>query len=284
MLVRAASANSARKPTSEPSVISAPSIRAANTPPTSATGSVAKASTASRQPRNGGLQQQEDRDQAARCRRRCIWPVPISPPVVCFSTSAWYSSGKLASCEAVLDVARDRVEAAPADVGLDVEVARDLVALDRQRRLHDPHVGHLAEAHVAAARAVEQQVADVRDAARACSGVALDDHVEHLLVLEHAADRDALQQGRLRATHVARLDLVARALSRSTSISTCGCVAGCATRGSTTPSTCDDQLPHPLRLRGAGRPAPGRRRARRAACRCRSARRGRCRGSGCRPR
>ena len=73
---------------------------------------------------------------------------------------------------------------------------------------HDPHVGHLAEAHVAAARAVEQQVADVRHAL-ARAGLALHDHVEDLLALEHAADRDALQQRSLRATHVAGLDLVA---------------------------------------------------------------------------
>ena len=39
---------------------------------------------------------------------------------------------------------------------------------------------------------------------RRVSGRALDDHVEDLLLLEDAADLDALQQGRLGATHVAR--------------------------------------------------------------------------------
>ena len=55
-------------------------------------------------------------------------------------------------------------------------------------------------------------------------GRALDDHLEDLLVLEDAADLDALQQRGLRAAHVAGLDAPARAFARSTSISRFGCV------------------------------------------------------------
>ena len=56
-----------------------------------------------------------------------------------------------------------------------------------------------------AARPVDQQVADVLDAAAGLRH-ALDDDVEHLLLLEHAADLDALEQGGLRTTDIARAD------------------------------------------------------------------------------
>ena len=51
-----------------------------------------------------------------------IRPPLISSPVVFCSTSAWYSSGKRDVREAILDVAGDGVDAAAADVRLDVEV------------------------------------------------------------------------------------------------------------------------------------------------------------------
>ena len=72
-----------------------------------------------------------------------------------------------------------------------------------RRRLADPHVGDVAEADVTAAGPVDQQVADVVDAAARLRR-ALDDDVEDLLLLEHAADLDALEQRGLRAAHVAR--------------------------------------------------------------------------------
>ena len=97
MPVRAASANRARNPISEPRLISAPSTSAANTPPTSATGSATNASTASRQPENPACSRRNIAIRLA-MPKAMIWPVPISPPVVCFSTLAWYSSGKLTAC------------------------------------------------------------------------------------------------------------------------------------------------------------------------------------------
>ena len=56
--------------------------------------------------------------------------------------------------------------------------------------------------------ACRSAAADVAQAARA-PGVAADHDVEHLLLLEQAADLDARQQRRRRAAHVARLDPVA---------------------------------------------------------------------------
>ena len=74
--------------------------------------------------------------------------------------------------------------------------------------LADADVGDLAEAHVAAVGPVDEQVAH-RRLARGELRVALDHDVEDLLLLEGAADEDALQQDRLGAAHVAGLDAVA---------------------------------------------------------------------------
>ena len=113
---------------------------------------------------------------------------------------------------------------------------RETLPLDDRRRSAIADVGDLAEPHVTAAGPVDQQVADVLDAASGVR-VALDDDVEDLLLLEHAADLNALEQGRLGATHIAGRDAERLAFSRSTSISMCRLGRRRRPVASTTPST-----------------------------------------------
>jgi hypothetical protein len=140
------------------------------------------------------------------------------------------------AAQALPDVAGDRGERAPVDARGDVEVAGDGVVADDGRVRRDPHAGHVAQAHLAAARPVDQHVLDAGQAV-AGGGLAPHDHVEDLLVLEQVADGDARQQGGRGATDVARLDPVALRASRSTVISTVGSVAWGCTCGETTPAT-----------------------------------------------
>ena len=81
-------------------------------------------------------------------------------------------------------------------------------------------------------------------------GLALHDHVEDLLALEDAADRDALQQGSLRTAHVARLDLVALRLVEVDLDLDLRLRGRLRHAGSTTPSTCETSC----RTRSACRP------------------------------
>ena len=81
---------------------------------------------------------------------------------------------------------------------------RNGLPVDRDRPVRDAHVGDLAQTDVIAARSVDEQVLDVRD--RHASPGPLHDHLEDLLVLEDAADKEALNERGLSAAHVAGLD------------------------------------------------------------------------------
>ena len=124
--------NSARSPSSEPSDSSAPSISAASTPPTSATGSGQERERRQAPAAEGRLQQQEDGDRAAM--PNAIIRSRRSPRRRLLQHLRVVLEREADVREAVLDVVRDVAEAAPADVGLDVDAARDRVALDDGRR------------------------------------------------------------------------------------------------------------------------------------------------------
>ena len=170
----------------------------------------------------------------------------------------------------------DGAEAAPADVGLDVEAARDGVALDDGRRLRDAHVGDLAEAHVAAARACRSAGCGRPPRCWRVSGAPCTITSKTFCSSNTLPTWMPCSSVGLRAAHVAGLDARSAAPCRGRPRSRASAAsAGSSTRGSTTPSTSDIEPGAPCPPRGAGRPGPGRRRARRAACRSRSARRGR---------
>ena len=133
--------------------------------------------------------------------------------------------------EAVIDLVRDRVQAAAADVGDDVDAARYLIVRNDLRLSGDPHVGNFAQAHLSrhAARATDRRVdqkilnggevlAYRRDAP--------DDHLEHLLIFEGLpATVAAIRVAAARRTSPGLRPYLA-ALATDTSISTVG--ASCA--------------------------------------------------------
>ena len=74
--------------------------------------------------------------------------------------------------------------------------------MDDGWRVHDAHISHLPQTHVAAAGRINQQLGNIFDSV-ACCGGAPHDHIEHLLLLEKAADLNARQQGGRRPAHIA---------------------------------------------------------------------------------
>jgi hypothetical protein len=159
-----------------------------------------------------GLQQQEDRDHAPDPEREHAGRADL------LGGGLGQHLGVVLEREAQLlepglDVAGHRADASPAHIGLDVHAPGDRVALDHRRLRHDAHVRDLAEAHVSPARGVDQQVAHAGDALPRL-GHPLHHHVEDLLVLEDAADVDALQQRGLSAADVAGLDPVPAGLGQ----------------------------------------------------------------------
>ena len=151
--------------------------------------------------------------------------------------------------EAVLDVARDVADAAAADVGFDVEAARHRVALDRRpasarRARRRPRRGGRG-------RRPGVSISRLRTSStlRRVSGTPCTIDVEDLLLLEDAADLDALQQRGLRAAHVARLDAAAlRLVEVDLDLDVRLRRRAARHAGSTTPSTLGHQLPDPRRL------------------------------------
>ena len=109
--------------------------------------------------------------------------------------------------QAIPDIRCHGTEIPAAHARHHVDVPGDRIPADHARGLGDPHVGHLAEPDVAAARTVDQEVPHGIGVTSDGRG-ALHHDVEHLLLLEDAADQDALQQRRFGAPHVARLDRV----------------------------------------------------------------------------
>ena len=118
-----------------------------------------------RRPAAGGTSRSPPRSPNAR-----ICPLS-SPPVVSCEHLRVVLEREGDTLEAILDLVRDRVETASADVGFHVQATRYLVTLDRKRRLHDPHVGHPAEAHVAPARACRSAGCARWRRSRACSAL-----------------------------------------------------------------------------------------------------------------
>ena len=201
-LRRVASPNTARNPSIDPSDRSTPSTSPVSSPPTRDSGSVTNTRAARRQLPNNACSSSRTAMAAADGHAE-------HPGSADFLTGA---AGQHLGVvldrerhlrELLLDVRGDSLDAATLDPGLDVDVPRNGFPVDDGRGRHDAHVGHLVEAHVSAARCVDQHVAD---ALHATSGGrrAPHDDVEHLLLFEDAADLDALQQRRLGATHVTR--------------------------------------------------------------------------------
>ena len=104
-----------------------------------------------------------------------------------------------------LDVGRHFRHGTTVDRGHDVQSARHGLPLNARRCLRDPYVRNPAQPDMSAGGPVDQQVADGLDA-QAGLRHALNDDVEDLLLLEHAADLNALEQRGLGATDIARTD------------------------------------------------------------------------------
>ena len=166
--MRVASTNSASRPSSEPSDSSPPLMSATASPPTSARGSVRKTSAASRQLLKAAWRSRKEASAAASA-TTTIRVVLISSAAVRLQHLGVVLEREPATREPVLDLAGNVVEAAAADVRLDVEPARDRVALDRRPGVCPTRTSATsAEAHVPAARPVEQQVAHAGHAAARC--------------------------------------------------------------------------------------------------------------------
>ena len=105
----------------------------------------------------------------------------------------------------LLHVVRHVADIAALHAGDDIEIARDVVVLDHLGRGRHPDVGDVAEPDVTAAGPIEQEFTDVAHAVPSF-GSAPHPHVEHLLLLEEAADVDPGEQRGGGAAHVARLD------------------------------------------------------------------------------
>ena len=142
----------------------------------------------------------------------CSWKPP--------SSSAWCSSGN--STRSIRpstspSAARDVTPG----VGGHVEVGRNGLMPDHRGIRLDPNSRHVADANVTTVGCVDEQLLDVR-LALADLGCAPHHDVEHLLLLEQVAHRDAAQQGGSRAADVARLDSSRLGRARSTSTCTVG--------------------------------------------------------------
>ena len=98
-------------------------------------------------------------------------------------------------------------QGASADLGLDVDPPRSAFAMDHTGRRHVPDACDIGEAYLRAGLGVDQQVLDIVEAS-ADGPASPDHHVEHLLLLEQAAHRDAADQRRRGAAHIARLQAV----------------------------------------------------------------------------
>ena len=261
--LRAAIANTARRPASAPSENVPPAIRPASSPPTSASGSDRNASAARRQLPNAACRSRKMPIAAASPKpsRRQAWPragrVADHLGVVLEREREASGSGRLTS---ILDVA----EAAPAHVRGDVDAPRAGVALDRLRRRPDAHVGDWPEAHVAAARRVDQQPADVGQAARATRASPRTTTSKTFCCSNRLPTWMPDSSVAACAAHVAGLDAVALAVGE-VDLDRHGRLLGeRSTRGSTTPSTPDSSC-FIRRPAAAGRRGPRRRRARGAA-------------------
>jgi hypothetical protein len=105
----------------------------------------------------------------------------------------------------------DGAQAATGRPGGDVDAPRNVdVPYDRWSGA-DPHVRHIAQRDLFAPRGVDREVLDAGEVVADLRRSPHND-VEHLLIVEEAADLHARQEGGRRPAHVARHDTVARRL------------------------------------------------------------------------
>ena len=142
------------------------------------------------------------------------------------------------------------------NVSHNIEAPGRVVVVDHRLVGAQPDTCNVTETYLTAFGLVHQHVLDAGQAVARLRR-SLNDNLEHLLLLEHVADFDALQDGGCGTPHVARLDACLLSLARSTSISATGCSAVASTVGLTTPPVRDRIRGFPLPF-PAGWPGPHR--------------------------
>ena len=149
------------------------------------------------------LQQQIDPDGSSQ-RSDGSLPVGRLPLRVVPEKHGMVFERKFHCLQLFLDVPHDGTQVASRDVGADVGVEGEALAVnDCRRRLHD-HLGHIRQAHAAAAGRVDQELAKIREAL-AGFGYSPDHHFEDLLLFVQIADFKATEHGGSRPSDIARL-------------------------------------------------------------------------------
>src|SRR5947209_11446096 len=163
MPLRAATPNTVKNPTSEPSEMTPPVANAASTPPIRADGRVKKARAARRQLAEGCLQEEEDPERCGNAEAEQL-PLGRLPLLVLPEDLCVVPERELDPLEALFDVAHYRAEIAPVRIEAHVNATRVVFAHYQVRGRQDADVGHISQAHLVTIGCVDEQLTDTGQA------------------------------------------------------------------------------------------------------------------------